>query len=233
MMRMMKSAERGVADHGWLKSQHTFSFADYYNPSAMAFRALRVINEDWITAKNGFGMHPHRDMEIITVVLEGSLRHKDSMGNSAVIIPGEVQRMSAGTGITHSEHNNETSQETHLLQIWILPDQANATPSYGQKSFVDDLKTKNLVLAVSKEGRSGSISMNQDADVYLGRLTAAEETTYQIRRDRHVWVQMTKGELDLNGKSLKMGDALAMSNEELASLTAGVAGAEFILFDLP
>lgn len=233
MMSIMKSQDRGGANHGWLRSQHTFSFADYYNPSAMAFRALRVINEDWISGGQGFDTHPHRDMEIITVVLEGSLKHKDSMGNSTVILPGEVQRMSAGTGILHSEYNNETSKDTHLLQIWIMPQEYGIKPSYGQKSFVEDLKSKNLVLAVSKDGRDGSISMNQNADVYLGRLTANEEMTYSIKPDRHIWIQMTKGELSVNGKTLVTGDAIAMSGETHLAMRGAGEKAEFILFDLP
>lgn len=232
MINILKSQDRGGANHGWLKSQHTFSFADYYNPAQMAFRALRVINEDWIAPQNGFGMHPHRDMEIITVVLEGSLKHKDSMGNTAVVRPGEVQRMSAGTGVMHSEFNAD-ERETHLLQIWIMPEKTGIEPSYGQKSFADELEKKNLVLAVSKDGRDGSISMNQNADVYLGRLALGEELNYAIRTDRHVWIQMTGGTLNANGKVLTTGDALAVSKEDLLTLRSSGNDTRFILFDLP
>lgn len=194
MICLRKSNDRGRADHGWLKSRHTFSFADYHDPDFMGFRTLRVINEDHIQGGKGFGTHPHRDMEIISYVASGALEHKDSMGNSTVILPGEVQRMSAGTGVRHSEFNPDPNHEVHLFQIWILPEKTGIPPSYGQKSFELELNNNDLVLVVSKDGRDGSLSMNQDADVYVSRLKPGRKFSLQIRSGRGIWAQMINGD---------------------------------------
>ncbi len=232
MMKLRKAGERGHADHGWLNAYHTFSFADYYDEANMGFRDLRVINEDRIQGGAGFPTHGHRDMEIITYIIEGALAHKDSMGNIASITPGEVQRMSAGTGVRHSEFNHMPNQQTHLMQIWILPEKEGITPSYGQKSFTESFKNKNFVLVVSKDGREGSITMNQNASMYVGKFAASETMEYKIEPGRHVWLQMVKGSLTVNDQTLETSDGLAVSNEPNLNLNAK-ATTEFILFDLP
>lgn len=232
MMMIRKSDERGFADHGWLKSHHTFSFANYYDPQQMGFATLRVINEDHIDGGTGFPAHPHRDMEIITYVVSGALEHKDSMGNSTIIRPGEVQRMSAGTGVRHSEYNHESEQKTHLLQIWILPEETGVTPGYGQKSFESSLRERKLVLTVSKNGRDGSISINQDADVYVSRLSAGDSIDFDVRPDRKIWLQLIRGQLTVNDTSIQAGDGIALSEEKHLKLAAARENAEFILFDL-
>ncbi|KHD87590.1 MAG: quercetin 2,3-dioxygenase [Bdellovibrio sp. ArHS] len=231
MFALRKSNERGFADHGWLKSRHTFSFADYYDPDHMGFRALRVINEDRIEGGTGFGMHGHRDMEIISYVVQGALEHKDSKGNVAVIKPGDVQRMSAGTGVMHSEYNKMPESDTHFFQIWILPDRPGTSFGYGQKSFADDLNTKDLVLVVSKEGREGSISINQDADLYISRMKKGKEFAFPIRPSRHVWLQVIQGHLNINGHVLETGDAVKVSQEQSLQVSAQ-EDSEFMLFDL-
>lgn len=231
MIQLRKSEERGHADHGWLNAYHTFSFADYYDENHMGFRDLRVINEDRILGGSGFSTHGHQDMEIITYIIEGALEHKDSMGNAAVIRPGEVQRMSAGTGVRHSEFNHLKDQKTHLMQIWILPEHTGIKPSYEQKSFVDEFKNKNFVLVASKEGKAGSVTINQNVNMYVGKLAVAEELKYTIQPGRHVWLQMVKGELILNTLSLRASDAAAISNETEIKIKASQES-EFILFDL-
>lgn len=231
MIRVRKAQDRGHADHGWLKSHHTFSFADYYDPQFMHFRDLRVINEDFIAGGSGFPTHGHRDMEIITYIISGELEHKDSMGNTATISPGEVQRMSAGTGVRHSEYNHLKDHETHLLQIWILPEEENIQPGYGQKSFSQALTEKGLVLAVSKTGRDGSITMNQNADVYVGQLKSGDVREVRLGAGRHAWIQMAQGQLSLNGVLLNQGDGAAVSDESILKLES--KGSDFILFDLP
>jgi len=231
MLQFRKSDERGLADHGWLKSRHTFSFAEYYDPKHMGFRALRVINEDRIEGGTGFGSHPHRDMEIISYVVKGALEHKDSMGTKAVIRPGEVQRMSAGSGVIHSEINAQANEETHFFQIWIRPHSPGGAPGYGQKSFESDLNSKKMVLVVSKDARDGSIGIKQDADMYISRLKAGDSFDFEIKPTRGVWVQVVKGRLNVNGTDLSTGDAAASENEERLSLKA-VDSCEFILFDL-
>lgn len=231
MLQLRKSNDRGLGDHGWLKSRHTFSFADYYDPEQMGFRALRVINEDRIQGGTGFGSHPHRDMEIISYVVSGALEHKDSMGNATVIRPGEVQRMSAGTGVVHSEYNKLPDQETHFFQIWIVPERRGGQPGYGQKSFEEDLKNKKLVLVVSKDGRDGSISIHQDVDLYLSRLKSGEEVRFEGRPGRHFWVQAVRGRLSLDGKELSGGDGVAISDQSLLTIRAEDES-EFMLFDL-
>src|SRR6188474_3450134 len=212
MMKIRKANERGHAEHGWLDTYHTFSFADYYDPEWMGFRSLRVINDDLVLPENGFGTHPHRDMEIITYILSGSLAHKDSMGNGRVIRPGEVQYMAAGTGVLHSEFNHSPLEPVHLLQIWILPDRKGAEPRYAEKSLAG-APTGKLHLVASKSGRDESISINQDADVFVARLTGGENVRHTVRPQRHVWVHVAEGEVTLNGQTLKGGDGAAVENE--------------------
>lgn len=229
-MRVRRSSERGAADHGWLKSMHSFSFADYYDPKHMGFRSLRVINEDRIAGGQGFGMHPHRDMEIISYVMRGSLCHEDSMGTKSEIKPGEVQRMSAGSGILHSEMN-DSDQETHFLQIWIIPNRLGEAPGYGQKSFASELTNKRLVLVVSEGGRDGSIAIKQDADLYISRLPVGESLEFQLRPNRGAWVQVISGAVDLNGTILRSGDAAAI--EKAGPLTFKAEEmSELLIFDL-
>ena len=230
MITVRKSNERGHAGHGWLDSHHTFSFADYYDPAYTHFRDLRVINEDRVAPEMGFGMHPHRDMEIISYVVSGALQHKDSMGNTAVMKAGDVQRISAGTGVMHSEVNPSTKEPVHFLQIWILPDRKGATPGYAEKSYAR-AATGKLHLVASKTGRDGSISINQDVDLYLGKLLAGETVAHVLGAKRYGWLQLIKGELNVNGTKLHPGDAAAIRETEKVILTAA-ADAEFLLFDL-
>lgn len=231
MLTIRKSKERGYADHGWLKSRHTFSFADYYDPEFMGFRSLRVINEDRIAGGTGFGMHGHRDMEIISYVVDGGLEHRDSKGNIAVIKPGEVQRMSAGTGVMHSEYNKLPDRDTHFFQIWILPDRAGTAFGYGQKSFEEDLNSKDMVLVVSRDARDGSIGINQDADLYAARMKIGKTLEFKPRSGRHLWLQVVKGQIEINGTSLEVGDAASSSDEPLWKIAAK-SDAEILLFDL-
>lgn len=231
MLQLRKSQDRGIANHGWLKSKHTFSFADYYDPEFMGFRSLRVINEDRIDGGTGFGAHPHRDMEIISYVVKGALEHKDSMGTKAIIRPGEVQRMSAGTGVVHSEYNAMPDEETHFFQIWIQPKSRGGNPGYGQKSFENELNSNQLVLVMSEEGRDGSISIKQDADIYISRLPAGADLELKVRKTRGAWVQVVSGKLTVNGKELTTGDAISFEDEELLTFKAEDKS-EIILFDL-
>lgn len=232
MIQIRKSQDRGHADHGWLKAKHSFSFADYYDPQNMGFSLLRVINEDRISAGNGFGVHPHRDMEIITYIISGALEHKDSMGNSAVIKPGEVQTMSAGTGVRHSEYNPRDDQETHLLQIWIEPKDMGIKPNYGQRSYEKLIAERDLVLVVSGDGREGSIRMNLDANLYASKLKAKKKIDFKLDPNRSAWLQLITGELDLNSKLLKSGDGAAIKSESSLEVTA-TSDAHFLLFELP
>lgn len=231
MLEIRKSKERGLADHGWLKSMHTFSFANYYDPKHMGFRALRVINEDRIEGGTGFGKHSHKDMEIISYVIKGSLQHEDSMGTKAVIRPGEVQRMSAGSGILHSEMNNEAKSETHFFQIWIQPSSSGGAPGYGQKSFEDELTSKNLVLVISPDGRDGSIEIKQNADMYISRLKAQEKLSFQLRSGRGAWIQIVRGKMKVGNLEVETGDAVSIENEAEIAISA-LESSEFILFDL-
>lgn len=231
MEQHRKSGERGDANHGWLKSKHTFSFADYYDSKHMGFRTLRVINEDRIDGGTGFGSHPHRDMEIISYVVSGALEHKDSMGTTAIIRPGEVQKMSAGTGVVHSEKNAMSNDVTHFFQIWIMPETNGGAPGYGQKSFENDLNSKKIVLVVSKDARDGSLSIKQDADLYISRLKKDDDLNYKIRPNRGVWLQMVKGKVIVNGKELFVGDALSFEREDLLTIKA-LEQSELMLFDL-
>lgn len=232
MYVVRKAEERGFADYGWLKTAHTFSFSDYYDPKYMGFGPLRVINEDYVAPKTGFPMHAHRDMEIITYVTQGKLAHKDTMGNAAEILPGEVQTMSAGTGVRHSEFSATDTETTRLFQIWITPDASNYQPSYGQKSFQDQLEGKDLVLVVSKSGEKGSLKINQDAKIYLGQFKEGYDGRIQLQPGRRAWIQMIHGSLEINGHSIQGSDALAIA--EVTDLKLKSQGpVEFILFDLP
>lgn len=231
MIQVRKSEARGHANHGWLKSHHTFSFADYFDPAHMGFRSLRVINEDYIAGGTGFDSHPHRDMEIITYVVTGILEHKDSMGNTALIRPGEVQRMSAGTGVIHSEFNASKQIETHLFQIWIQPDSFGEKPSYEQKSFEEDFNKNKMTLVVSKDGRDGSIKIKQDAELSVSKLKSNDHVEYKLRPGRGAWVQVISGELEVNKKKIHKSDGLAIEDEPVLKFEA-LENCEFLLFDL-
>jgi redox-sensitive bicupin YhaK (pirin superfamily) len=230
MMTIRKANERGHADHGWLDTYHTFSFADYYDPQWMGFRDLRVINDDLVMPGMGFGKHPHRDMEIITYILSGALEHKDSMGNGRVIKPGEFQYMAAGTGVQHSEFNPSKDEAVHLLQIWIQPDKHGAKPAYGGKSCANAAPGR-LRLIVSKAGREDSLRINQDADLWLAKFSNGQTVTHELKPGRHAWVQVAEGGVTLNGKTLNAGDAAAVSDESKLEL-AGKGKAQVLLFDL-
>ncbi|HBZ70449.1 MAG TPA: quercetin 2,3-dioxygenase [Deltaproteobacteria bacterium] len=231
MITVRRSSERGHAQHGWLDSRHTFSFADYYDPAHMGFRTLRVINEDRVQPGRGFGVHSHEDMEIVSYVLEGALQHRDSMGNGAVLRPGEVQRMSAGTGVTHSEFNASNSEIVHFLQIWILPERKGLTPSYEQKTFRSDVRRNELILAASRDGRLGSVVVHQDANLYLARLDAGNRIELELPPSRAAWVQVVRGSVALRDEKLAAGDGAALSGEKSVSLTAA-EDAEALVFDL-
>ncbi len=230
MMNIRKANERGHAEHGWLDTFHTFSFADYYDPRWMGFRSLRVINDDLVMPGMGFGEHPHRDMEIITYILSGALEHKDSMGNGRVIRAGEVQYMAAGTGVRHSEFNPSKDEAVHLLQIWIQPDRQGVRPRYAEKSLVKASAGK-LHLVTSKTGRDGSIAIHQDADLWLGRLGPEVAVTHKLAPGRHAWVHVAEGEVEINGKDLRGGDAAALSGEPEVALAAAKPS-QVLLFDL-
>jgi redox-sensitive bicupin YhaK (pirin superfamily) len=225
------AAARGRANHGWLESFHTFSFANYYDPQQMGFRALRVINEDFVNPGRGFGTHHHEDMEIITYVLEGELAHKDSLGNGASIRPGEVQRMSAGTGIDHSEFNHSKEDLVHLLQIWILPEQRGLTPSYEQKLFPFDAPGNGLLLVAARDARDGAVTVHQDVALYAGKLAAGAQIEHALAPGRHAWLQVARGAVDVNGQKLRAGDGLAVSDESRLAISASEAS-ELLLFDL-
>ena len=230
MITLRKAGDRGHAELDWLNTWHTFSFADYHDNHYMGFRALRVINDDTIAGGGGFGTHPHRDMEIITYVLSGALEHKDSMGNGRIIRPGEVQYMAAGTGVAHSEFNPSPTEPVHLLQIWILPNRKGANPTYAEKSFVQAAPGK-FYLTASKSGRDGSIPLNQDVDVFIGKLGGGDKISHALKPGRHVWLQVAEGEMALNGLPLKAGDGAAVSNESKLVL-GSTSPAQAILFDL-
>jgi redox-sensitive bicupin YhaK (pirin superfamily) len=229
-MKIRRANERGHANHGWLDTYHTFSFADYQDPHWIEFRSLRVINDDLVMPGEGFGMHPHRDMEIITYILSGALEHKDSMGNGRVIRAGDVQYMAAGTGVRHSEFNPSDDESVHLLQIWIQPDHRGATPRYAEKSFAH-ATTGILHLVTSKTGRDDSIALNQDADLWLGRFDSGQRVTHRLAAGRHAWVHVAEGEITLNGKTLGAGDAVALSTGVELDITAAKS-AQVLLFDL-
>jgi hypothetical protein len=231
MIKLRKAKDRGHADHGWLDTWHTFSFADYYDPEQMGFRALRVINDDVVAPGRGFGTHPHRDMEIVTYVLEGALAHKDSMGNASTIVPGEVQRMSAGTGVLHSEFNHSRTDPVHLLQIWLLPARNGLAPSYEQTFFPDEEKRGRMRLVASPDAEDGSVTIHQDARLYATLLAPGEEVSHALAPGRHAWVHVARGKASLNGRPLEAGDGAAVSAEERLTLR-GDGQAEVLLFDL-
>ncbi len=233
MITVRPSAERGYFDHGWLKTYHTFSFADYYDPRHVHFRGLRVINEDTVQPGGGFGTHPHRDMEIITYIVQGALAHKDSMGNGSTIVPGDVQRMSAGTGVLHSEYNHSKDQPVHLLQIWIFPDRKGVEPSYEQKTFAGEEKRNRLRLVAAPNGGEGAVTIHSDARVYGSVLEAGKTVTYNLADGRGAWIQVVSGALEVNGKTLTAGDGAGVEGEKsLAIRGSSAAGSEYLLFDL-
>ena len=231
MINVRKADERGHFNFGWLDTYHTFSFGDYYDPRYEGFRSLRVINEDRVHPGRGFPTHPHRDMEIITYILSGALEHRDSMGTGSVIRPGDVQRMSAGTGVTHSEANPSTTEPVHLLQIWLLPRERGIRPSYEQKAFAEREKRARLRLVASADGRDGSVRINQDASLHAALLAPGEEVTHRLAPGRAAWVQVARGAVTLNGQPLQQSDGAAVSEEAEISI-AGVEPSEILLFDL-
>ena len=231
MIAIRDAAARGHADHGWLNTYHTFSFDSYRDPRYMGFRSLRVMNEDIVQPGQGFGEHPHRDMEIVTYVLEGALAHKDSMGNGEVLQAGEFQRMTAGTGITHSEFNPSDDQPVHLYQIWLFPSRKGIEPSYEQKHFAEEERKNRLRLIASPDAAEGSLLIHQDARIYLSTIDDGKETSHNLADGRHAWLQVLRGAVSLNGHSLKTSDGAAVSEERLLTIQAkGVA--EVMLFDL-
>lgn len=232
MIQIRKAQERGLTEIDWLKSYHTFSFDPYYDPQYDHFRLLRVINEDWVKPGAGFPPHSHRDMEIITYILSGALQHKDSMGNGSVIRPGDVQRMTAGTGVTHSEFNASKKEPVHLFQIWILPEKKGHEPGYEQKKFERKLLEGKLSLIASKEAENGAVKVHQDVQLYASSLKSKQTVVYQVKSGRYGWVQVAEGKLDLNGKALAAGDGAGISDEPSLKFTAK-KDSEFLLFDLP
>jgi len=231
MINIRRSNERGHANHGWLDTHFSFSFADYYDPQLIGFRNLRVINEDFIEPAQGFPKHGHRDMEIITYMISGELSHRDSMGNGETIRPNEVQRMTAGTGVLHSEYSSPTDR-THLLQIWILPEKRNLQPGYEQKEFSPEEKQGKLKLIASRGGDDGSVHINQDVKVYASILNNGEEVSQDLSGGRHAWIQLINGSLNVNGEKLEAGDGAAVSDESRLKISAQTDSTEFLLFDL-
>ena len=231
MITIRKADDRGFADHGWLKARHTFSFAGYHDPQQMGFRSLRVMNEDRVQPGRGFGTHPHRDMEIVTYVLEGAIEHKDSMGNGEVLRPGEFQHMSAGTGITHSEFNPSKTEPLRLYQIWLLPRETGIKPTYEQKRCDDHGMRNQLRLVASPNGVDGSLVIQQDAQIYLSKLDESQRLMHDIAPNRHAWLQVLRGSVTLNGSDLQVGDGAAVSEERQLDIV-GTSNAEIMLFDL-
>jgi quercetin 2,3-dioxygenase len=231
MIRVRKSTERGHFDHGWLDTYHTFSFSGYYDPNHQGFRSLRVINEDRVAPGQGFDTHGHRDMEIVTYVLEGTLAHRDSLGSTGVLRPGELQHMTAGTGIMHSEFNPSKAEPVHLYQIWLFPERRSLAPSYDQKAFPEAERTNQLRLVASPDGRDGSLLIRQDARLYLGSLTAGTQVSHPLLTGRHAWLQVLRGEVELNEAALAAGDGASATDESGLSLRA-LEPSEVLLFDL-
>ncbi len=230
MITIRKAEDRGHANHGWLNTYHTFSFANYHNPKQMGFRALRVINEDSVSPGAGFGTHGHRDMEIITYVLKGALEHKDSLGTGSIIKPGEVQRMSAGVGITHSEFNHSQTEPVHFLQIWLLPEKNGLTASYEQRAFEHAKNPGKLHLVAAKDGREGAVTVHQDVDLYAAVLEPNQKVFHTLQPQRHAWIQVALGEVIVNGLPLIQGDGAAISEDNI--VVEGTKDSEFLLFDL-
>ena len=231
MVDIIHSNTRGAADHGWLKSRHTFSFADYHNPSMMGFAALRVVNEDWIEPGKGFGTHPHRDMEIVTYMIEGALEHKDDMGNGSVIRPGELQRMTAGTGILHSEFNHSNEDQAHLLQIWILPEQKGLEPGYEQKLFPTEQKKNRWCLVGSRDGRDGSLTIHQDLNLYSTVLDEDVQIEFEFDKSRQGFLQVVRGSIEIDGEALDAGDAATIQKQTAFTVRA-LRDAELLFFDM-
>lgn len=231
MIHIRKAGDRGHADHGWLNTFHTFSFSTYQDPDHMRFRSLRVMNEDWVAPGQGFGTHPHHDMEIVTYVLEGALEHRDSMGNGEVLRPGEFQRMSAGTGITHSEFNPSATEATHLYQIWLFPEKKGIVPSYEQKQFPADGRHNRLQLVASRTAADGSLLIQQDARIFLSTIDAGVTVSSDHSVERHAWLQVLRGTVQLNDHPLQTGDGVAVSGETKLKIQA-TTNAEIMLFDL-
>lgn len=233
MITIRKANERGHFNHGWLNTYHTFSFDQYYDPRYMGFRTLRVINEDFVAPGRGFPMHGHRDMEIITYILEGALQHQDSMGNGSIIRPGDVQRMSAGTGVRHSEKNAAENEAVHLLQIWILPHTVGLDPSYEQKAFSDEVRHNKLCLIASDDARDGSVLLHQDVSLYASILDANLNIDHSMEQTRYGWLQVARGAVDVNGEALAQGDGAVIVAESKLEIRAHDDPAEILLFDLP
>ena len=231
MIRIRKAEARGRFDFGWLETHHTFSFGDYYDPSHMAFRSLRVINEDVVSPGRGFPTHGHRDMEIVTYIIKGALQHRDSMGSGSIIRRGDAQRMSAGTGVRHSESNPSKDEPVHLLQIWIMPEREGQPPEYEEKKFSDEEKRNRLRLIVSRDGEEGAVRIHQDAKIYASVLDEGKSVTHQLANGRHAWLQVAAGSVELNGTQLKHGDGAAISAENELSIVAREPS-EVLLFDL-
>lgn len=231
MLTIRRSRERGHFNHGWLNTYHTFSFDQYYDPRYMGFRSLRVINEDFVAAGRGFPTHGHRDMEIITYILEGALKHEDSMGNGSVIRPGDVQRMTAGTGVRHSEKNPSDTDRVHLLQIWILPNAENLTPGYEQKAFTEEERRGQMRLIASGDGRDDSVHLNQDVSLYASILDVDQEVEHVMDAKRYGWIQVARGSITVNGEKAEQGDGVVVVGESSLKITAEEA-AEVLLFDL-
>ena len=232
MITVRKAKERGHFDHGWLNTYHTFSFDQYYDPRYMGFRNLRVINEDFVSPGHGFPTHGHRDMEIITYILEGALKHQDSMGNGSTIRPGDVQRMSAGTGVRHSEQNPSNEEPVHLLQIWILPDTVGLPPSYEQKAFSEDERRGGFRLIASPDNRDGSVLIHQDVQLYASILADGEQAHHSMNPTRYGWLQVARGSVEINGETAKQGDGLVIVGESDLNVVA-LEPSEMLLFDLP
>ncbi|HEX2836051.1 MAG TPA: pirin family protein [Thermoanaerobaculia bacterium] len=232
MITIRKSNDRGVGRHGWLTTHHTFSFANYYDPKQMGFRSLRVINEDTVAPGRGFGAHQHDNMEIVSIVMEGALAHKDSTGGQGVLRRGEVQRMSAGTGVVHSEFNGSESEPVHFFQIWILPERGGITPGYEQKLFPEEERRGTLQLVVAPDAANGALKIHQDARLYTSILDEGQSVDYTLGANRGVWIQVARGSVEVNGVLLKTGDGAQIESESALKITGGANASEFLLFDV-